>query len=169
MPELAVIAAGSLLEFALENYSLSMPVGRIEYMYLEPMSFEEFLLALSKDQLVNLLQSFKWGEMIPINLHEDLSRYFKEYVIIEGMPAVVKTWTEKNSLTEVSRAHNKIIATYQDDFPKYGSKLASDIFEDVLIAIPKNLGQKFVYSKVNPDIQSRTHKESFESSLPCPG
>lgn len=161
MPELAVIAAGSLLEFALENYSLSMPVGRIEYIYLEPMSFEEFLLALGKDQLVHLLQSFKWGEMIPMSLHEDLSRYFKEYVIIGGMPAVIKTWIEKKSLSEVSRTHNKIIATYQDDFPKYGSKLSSDIFEDVLVAIPKNLGKKFVYSKVNRHIQSEPIKKAL--------
>ncbi len=161
MPELPVIAAGSLLEFTLANYSMSMPVGRIEYMYLEPMSFEEFLLALDKDQLVAFLKAYQWGEKLPLVIHQDLIHYFKEYIIVGGMPAIVKSWVEKSSLQAVSRGHNKIITTYQDDFPKYGGKLSSDIFGDVLIAIPRSLGQKFVYHRVNPNIQTSPIKKAL--------
>lgn len=161
MPELAVLAAGSLLEFALEDHTMSMPVGRIEYMYLEPMSFEEFLGALGKDHLVEVLRTFQWGDDLPVVLHEDLSRYFKDYVIVGGMPAVVRSWIEKKSLTSVSRGHNKILTTYQEDFPKYGTKLSSAVFEDVLIAIPKNLGQKFVYATVNQNYQSDQVKKAL--------
>src|SRR5262245_35487945 len=70
MPELPVIAAGSLLEFVLEQHSFSMPVGRITYMHMEPLSFEEFLQACSKSGLVDYLHSFQWEMTIPFAIHE---------------------------------------------------------------------------------------------------
>jgi len=62
MPQLHIIAAGSLLEFVLEDHQLSMPVGRIEYMHLGPMTFEEFLLAMTKQKLLDFLQSYSLSE-----------------------------------------------------------------------------------------------------------
>jgi len=162
MPQLAVIAAGSLLEFTLEKYSLSIPVGRIEYCYLEPLTFEEFLRALDKNLLANHIQSFDWKEGTTEYLHQELMKYFKEYLIIGGMPAVVSNWTRKNSLQEVSALHEHLITTYQEDFPQYTSRINSSIYNDVLVAVPKNLAKKFTYSKVNPDIQIAPIKKALE-------
>jgi len=162
MAELPVIAAGSLLEFTFEKYSLSIPVGRIEYCYLEPLSFEEFLRALNKDILANHLLSFDWEEGTTEYLHDELMRYFKEYMIIGGMPAVVSSWVRKNSLQEVSALHEHLITTYQEDFPKYMSRINSSIYHDVLVAVPKNLAKKFTYSKVNPDLQTAPIKQAVD-------
>ncbi len=88
LPDLPVIAAGSLLEFVLEKHSFSMPVGRIRYMHLEPCSFEEFLQASDKHVLMDYLSSYQWGQVIPQAIHEQLMTYFKEYIVVGGMPAV---------------------------------------------------------------------------------
>jgi uncharacterized protein len=151
MPELPVIAAGSLLEFTLGDYSMSMPVGRIEYMHVEPLSFDEFLSALEKPQLVDYIQNYNWPEQIPLFIHEELLKYFKEYIIVGGMPEAVASWVRDFSMQNLARVHFNLLSTYRDDFPKYSKRLESDIFEDVLRAVPKFLGNKFVYSDVNPN------------------
>ncbi len=80
MPELPVIAAGSLLEFVLGSYPMSMPVGRVSYAYLEPLSFIEFLEAQKKEQLIDLIRTFSWNKEINTVIHEELMRLFREYV-----------------------------------------------------------------------------------------
>ncbi len=162
LPELPVIAAGSLLEFVLEKHSFSMPVGRINYMHLEPFSFEEFLLASDKEILVNYLETYRWGADIPGAIHEQLMLAFKEYIIIGGMPAAVSSWINKRTLNEVSQVHHDLVATYRDDIAKYKGGIAAERLEEVLMAIPKRLGEKFVYTKVNPSIQINTIKHSLD-------
>lgn len=151
MPELPVIAAGSLLEFTLSNYPYSMPVGRIEYMHIEPLSFEEFLSAVDRPNLVNYLESFNWSEEIPLYFHNELMRYFKEYIIIGGMPEAVANWAKNSSIQELAKVHSHLMSTYRDDFPKYSQRLKEHVFEEVLQEVPKSLGSKFVYSDVNPN------------------
>ncbi len=163
MPELPVIAAGSLLEFALDNYEMSVIVGRIGYMYLEPFSFEEFLLALQKSQLVSYIQRYNWHEEIPLNIHKELMRYFKEYMVVGGMPAAVASWVRDSSLQKVAQVHCEVMATYRDDhLSKYSGRLNSDIFDEVLRAVPKNLGNKFVYSRVNPHVKIPAIKQALD-------
>ena len=91
-PQLPVIAAGSLLEFVLEKHTFSMPVGRIGYMHMEPLTFEEFLIASHKEGLLNYLEAFQWTAKIPSALHDQLMAMFKEYMIIGGMPEAVIPW-----------------------------------------------------------------------------
>ncbi len=76
VPQLAVIAAGSLIEFALEHYQLSMPVGRVEYFFMDSMTFEEFLEAMGADQLLSYLQAYELGGEIPQVIHEKALEYF---------------------------------------------------------------------------------------------
>ncbi|MCK4305665.1 MAG: AAA family ATPase, partial [Candidatus Eisenbacteria sp.] len=90
MPELHVVAAGSLLDFALKDHSFSMPVGRIEYLHLGPMNFEEFLLALGKNQLRDFVRGFLPGAEVPEALHGELMRQVKQFLVVGGMPASVK-------------------------------------------------------------------------------
>lgn len=162
MPELPVIAAGSLLEFVLGVYKMSMPVGRITYMYLEPLSFEEFLLAQNRDILVEQIKEFSWHKGIYESTHTKLIKLFKEYIIVGGMPAAVQAWINTETLKEVSRVHRNILQTYQDDFPKYSERMSATYLNDVLRAVPQNLGKKFVYSQVNRDVRHTLIKEALE-------
>lgn len=162
MPELPLIAAGSLLEFVLEKHSFSMPVGRINYLYLEPLSFEEFLLALDKRSLFDYLSKWQWGMEIPSVIHEQLLKYFKEYIVVGGMPAAVSSWIHQHSLNQINQIHHDLLSTYRDDFAKYSGRLSIERLDEVMMAVPKFLGQKFVYSKVNPSIQIPSIKKSLE-------
>lgn len=162
MPELPVIAAGSLLEFVLGKQDFSMPVGRISYMYLEPLSFEEFLLAQERHELLAGIKEFNWKTGISEFTHEKLMGLFKEYLIIGGMPAAVLSWISKRSIPLIGQVHNDIMQTYRDDFGKYSRRIASLQINEVLTAVPTNLGKKFVYSKVNRDVRVPVIKEALE-------
>lgn len=161
MPELPVITAGSLLEFVLDNHEFSMPVGRITYLYLAPLTFEEFLQAYDKKQLLDYLQKFSWESTIPLALHEQLTSLFKEYLIIGGMPAAVYSWINENSLEKVNQIHHDLLGSYRDDFSKYAGRLSLSRLEEVLISIPKMLGEKFVFSHVNRDIPTLALKSAL--------
>jgi uncharacterized protein len=162
MPELPVVAAGSLLEFVLGKHDLSVPVGRISYMYLEPLSFEEFLLAQDKSALISEIKGFSWQAGIPEFTHEKLMGLFREYLIVGGMPAAVMSWTNKRSVSDISRIHNDIMHTYRDDFGKYSGRISSSLLNEVLATIPKYLGKKFVYTTVNPNVRIPVIKEALE-------
>lgn len=158
-PQLPVIAAGSLLEFVLEDHIFSMPVGRISYLHLEPLSFEEFLLARGQEMLYDYLQNFRFNTEIPQAIHNQLLTLFKEYTFIGGMPAVVASWVTEQSITTVHRILNDLLTTYKDDFAKYGKRIAADKLDEIMMSVPKRLGQKYVYSKVNPSLSSQTIKQ----------
>jgi len=151
MPELPVLTAGSLLEFVLDDHEFSMPVGRITYLHLGPLTFEEFLEAYGQKQLVNYLQQFSWDQLIPLVLHEQLMSLFKEYLVIGGMPAAVYSWISEKSLEQVNLIHHDLLASYRDDFSKYAGKLPLLRLEEILIAIPKMLGEKLIFSRVNKE------------------
>lgn len=162
MPQLPVVAAGSLLEFALEQHEFSMPVGRVSYLNLEPLSFSEFLIAQGMRKLYDLLLTYQLPDTIPDLLHEQLMKLFKEYVIIGGLPAAVSNWIEHKSLINVNRIHHDLMGTYRDDFAKYAGKLPSERLDDILTAVPKLLGQKFKYSRVNRNVQSNQLREALK-------
>ncbi len=163
LPELPVIAAGSLLEFTLSNYAYSMPVGRVGYLHLEPLTFEEFLLALGHEQLFDFLNNTTLNDLvsIPLPLHQQLMMLFTDYLVVGGMPAAVSSWIDKGSLEKVGHIHYDLLATYRDDFSKYAGKLDISRLEDVLMAIPKLLSKKFVYSHVNKNIPSAPLKQAL--------
>lgn len=162
LPELPVITAGSLLEFTLAEHSFSMPVGRIGYLHIEPLSFEEFLLAMGKKNSVDYLSNYHIENEIPIAIHEDLMTSFKEYLIVGGMPAAVASWSQKKSFREIDQIHYNLMATYRDDFAKYSGRLATERLDEVMHFVPKRLGEKFVYSKVNSSVQSSVIKQALD-------
>lgn len=162
MPQLAVIATGSLLEFVLAEHSFSMPVGRINYMHLEPLSFEDYLIAQEQNTLISYLNEYNLKKEIPHAIHQKLMGLFKEYIVIGGMPAAVVTWITSHSLQEVSRIHFDLLATYRDDFSKYQGRVLLSQMDDVLKAVPRQLGERFLYSKVNPDVSSSSMKKAFD-------
>ena len=165
LQQLPVIAAGSLLDFMLGDHAFSMPVGRISYLYLEPMSFQEFLIAVHQDKLVNFLESFELGDTIPAAIHERLWALLREYFIVGGLPEAVKNWAKSKSLIDISATHHDLLSTYRDDFNKYAGKIDRQRLEEILAATPRLLGQKFKYVNVNRDVQAVSIKNAL--SLLC--
>ena len=161
MPQLAVIATGSLLEFVLDQHSFSMPVGRIQYFFIEPMGFEEFLLAKNEPHLLAAIQEYDLEHPFNTGLHDKANQLFKEFVMVGGMPEAVLTWTETRSLESLSVVHHNLIHTYQDDFAKYSGKLSLHYLEDVLRAVPTLLSKKFVYSHVNSTAKQASIKHAL--------
>jgi predicted AAA+ superfamily ATPase len=162
MPQLPVIAAGSLLEFALDKHEFSMPVGRINYMHLEPLSFEEFLVAIGKENLRDYIEQYVWSQTIPSVLHLELMDLIKDYLLVGGMPAAVLSWVEKRNPEKVSQIHLDLLATYRDDFSKYSGRLSTDRLEEVMNTVPRQLSEKFVYSKVNSAVETPPLKQALE-------
>src|SRR3990167_6542462 len=139
MPDLAVITAGSLLEFVLEKHTFSMPVGRIQYFFIE--------------------------KLLNTSLHDKANQLFKEFVTVGGMPEAVSTWIKTASLEALSEVHHNLINTYQDDFAKYAGKLSIIHLEEVLHAVPKLLTKKFVYSHVDPTARHESIKQALSLLL----
>lgn len=159
LPQLPVVAAGSLLEFVLSKHMFSMPVGRISYAHLEPLSFEEFLLAQGKQALYDYLLAYNFNIDIPIAIHEQLTTLFKEYLVTGGLPAAVNSWVTERSLNKINQIQHDLLSTYRDDFAKYQGRIAIERIDEVMVAIPKMLGRKFVFSHINPLIQANTIKQ----------
>ncbi len=162
MPELAVIAAGSLLDFTLAKHEFSMPVGRIGYLYLEPLSFEEFLDAVGQHGLRAYLEHYDWNLNIPAAIHSQLMTAIKEYLVIGGMPAAVSSWATEKAPDLVNQIHFDLLATYRDDFAKYSGRLAIDRLEDVMSSVPRQLGKKFVYKNANSDVNAASLKQALD-------
>ena len=161
MPELPVVAAGSLLEFTLAEHSFSMPVGRISYLHVEPFSFEEFLEAQGCVKLHEFLLSWQWDKPIASTIHDQLMGYMKEYLMIGGMPEAVISWREQRSLDLVAEIHNALLATYREDFSKYSGRLSQERLNEILTTVPKLLGEKFIFSRANQDVSSETLKKAL--------
>lgn len=162
LPELPVIAAGSLLEFVLAKHSFSMPVGRIDYCHLEPLSFEEFLLARDEKTAFDYLQKIDFSHQVPLALHEQLLTQFREYLFVGGLPAAVSNWITKRDWSAINRIHQNLLTTYRDDFSKYHGRLDVARLDETLLSVPKMLGEKFIYSHVNSSVQSSSIKNALE-------
>lgn len=152
MPTLHTVGAGSLIEFELQN--ISMPVGRIESLYLYPMSFGEFLAALGREDLRRLLQS-RITPKIPDPLHQQLLSFVRDFTLIGGMPAVVQEYLKTKNLKKCQQIQAVLIETFQKDFAKYAKKSQIKYLRLLFEAIPSQLGHKFVYSHVSQEIKSR--------------
>lgn len=160
MPELHVIAAGSLLEFAL-NEIPTFGVGRIHSMFMYPMSFDEFLEALGMDALLNAKKESDSGNPLPGVLHEQLVSLFRTYLMVGGMPESVATWVYTRSYNDCQSVLKEIAYTYEVDFAKYKSRANTNLLRQTLHSAAHQIGGKFVYSQVSRDFRSAQIKESL--------
>ena len=161
-PDLPVIAAGSLLEFVLADHAFSMPVGRIEYLFLEPMGFEEFLEALDETSLLELLQTHQLVDNFPGTAHRRLLGRLRDYMLVGGMPEAVGVFAETESFAAAGSVHASILETYRDDFAKYGTRSEIAQLRRVYGFVPGAVGDKFKYSRVDSDARSRDVKRALE-------
>jgi len=162
LPDLPIIAAGSLLEFILSMHDFSMPVGRIEYLYLGPMTFKEFLLALNESHLLKVLDEFDLDKGIAQIDHENLLKRHREYLFIGGMPEVILNYTEDNNISKVVDTLRSINETYQDDFAKYAKRNELIRLQRIYNFVPKNIGKKVKYSNITREEQSREIKSGID-------
>ena len=159
--DLHVIAAGSLLEFALSQKDFQMPVGRIQYIYLKPLSFLEFLDALGEGKIRNLIEDIS-RDNLPANvIHEHILSFIKLYFIIGGMPAVVYEYINSGNIKRCLNIQTLIIQTYRDDFGKYASRVKYKYLQKIFYGVPKMVGRKFKYSNIDIEMQSRDLKEAL--------
>ncbi len=161
MPELHVIAAGSLLEFAIQHEAISMPVGRIEYLYLYPCTFEEYLEAM-EPRNVALLSQLNLQNKPSSVIHEALLASFKTYMITGGMPEALQTYLTEKDLYKVQRVQNMILQTYRDDFGKYATKAQHPHLQMIYDKAPGLVGSQVTFSKIDPDSRSRDLKKAIQ-------
>lgn len=144
-PEYHVAVAGSLLGITLHE-GTSFPVGKVDMLYMYPMDFEEFLLAMGKEQLVELLRSNSWAALTP--LRGMLTELLRQYYFVGGMPEAVKAYVERGDIWEVRSIHSKIIDAYRNDMSKHAPKQQVQRINMVWNSIPLQLARdnkKFIY------------------------
>jgi predicted AAA+ superfamily ATPase len=150
MPHLPVIAAGSLLEFAMAKKKFSMPVGRVEYAFIGPMTFCEFLQALDENLLAGEMNGYVPPGPFSTTAHERLLSRFRDFLLIGGMPEAVAEFAATGSLARIPAIHQSIINTYRDDFGKYASGEGLARLERVFEYAAASAGEKIKYVNVNP-------------------
>ena len=122
MPELHVIGAGSLLEFSLREEDFRMPVGRVQYIYLGPFSFSEFLDASNHDKLRVFLGQMTLEDRTDSSIHAQLLDLLRKYLILGGMPAVLQEYFTSGNIMVCQRIQTGLLETYRADFGKYAKK-----------------------------------------------
>ena len=160
LPELHVIAAGSLLEFALSEIP-TFGVGRIHSMFMYSMSFDEFLGALGMESLLEAKrQASQQQPLLPI-LHEQLVSLFRTFLMVGGMPESVSTWVNTHSYVECQAVQKEIAYTYEIDFAKYKKRANTTLLRQTLHSAAHQIGGKFVFSHVSRDFRSAQIKEAL--------
>ena len=161
LTRLAVIGAGSLMEFALNSLDFKMPVGRIQFIYLEPLSFGEFLMASGNEQLRHYLGQLRLNSVFDGAVHKKLMDLLRTYLIIGGMPAVVKEYLESRNFLNCQRIQNSLLQTYQIDFGKYAKSSEHKYLQKVLDEAPRLVGDRIKYSNIDADSKSRDIKQAL--------
>lgn len=160
-PELHVVAAGSLLEFAIEQLP-SFGVGRVNFLFLYPLSFEEFLRSLKQELLIEAIYSSDVNRPLSEPVHQKLINYLKKFLITGGMPEVVASFVRDNDLTKCMYVLDNLITGLKADFGKYKKRISGLMIAEVFDAIVEQSGNKFVYSKVGASLSYRHIKEAVE-------
>lgn len=153
MPELHVIAAGSLFDFALEKVGL--PVGRVSSLYMYPMSFTEYLVATGNLAAAQAILNNKGKEPFTEAVHEKLMNLVGEYLAIGGMPEAVAKWAQEKNPKESFQVHHNLISSYRQDIEKYTAKPQLEGVEALFRQIPFMVGEEFQYKNVHGEFRKR--------------
>ncbi|MGL4630056.1 MAG: ATP-binding protein [Leadbetterella sp.] len=161
LPSLHVIAAGSLLEFALAELP-SFGVGRMRSMFIYPFSFQEFLMAYKEDALWTMLQKATAKNPLPQIIHEKLKKYFKRFLVLGGMPEVLSQYIVHKDILKAQRVLDDLIIAMEADFAKYKSRVPTTRIREVFNAVVSQTGSKFTYSYPNATLSNVQVKEALE-------
>lgn len=161
-PDIHVISAGSLLQAKIERDGLSMPVGRIEYTYLYPLDFFEYLEVKGEMELLNFLKDASLEENISKGIHQYSLKLFYEYAMVGGMPEIVKMFLEKKSIEEIKNIYSSLFTSYSEDVYKYSSFANSKYLSYVIETAPLFVGTNIKYERFgSSDYRSREMSRAF--------
>ena len=158
MPELHVIAAGSLLEFAFGE--ISMPVGRVQYLHMHPMTFQEYLLAMGKGPMA------EYALISPVDVdkavQEMILNELRNYFFVGGMPECIKTYRDSGSMVETFHVQSEILESYRDDFSKYMPRIDTMCLDAVFLNVAKSVGDQLKYTRLNEGHSGQTNRKAFD-------
>lgn len=161
MPELYVISADSLLEIMMDFHKINFPVGRVEYMYLFPMTFREFLLASEQKKAVELLDEVPiqtWAVSV-------IYKMFKEYTMVGGMPEVVAKYLENRNIVECESVYRNLFTSYKEDVAKYAdNRTYEQILRTFIEAAPLETGKRITFEKfANTNYRARESGDALRT------
>ncbi|GHT36951.1 ATPase [Bacteroidia bacterium] len=160
MPELHVIAAGSLLEFALQEIP-SFGVGRITSIFMYPLCFTEYLRAMGFGTMANKVAEATPEQALSEAIHSNVITHLVRFIAIGGMPEVVKTYIESNDLFRCQQVLDDLMDTYYNDFSKYKKRVPPTRLRDVFSAVMEQCGKKFTYSNATTEANIGQIKDSL--------
>ena len=161
MVGLHVIAAGSLLEFVLDDLP-TFGVGRIHSMYMFPMTFDEFLLANGENLLMEARDQASATSPLPEPLHDKLVQLLRTFMLVGGMPESVVKWVETHDYLQCQEVQDDILTGYEDDFPKYKKKIDPQLLSATMKSAAVQATKKFVYAKVPGEYKTADVKKAVE-------
>lgn len=160
-PEIAVIAAGSLLEVMIDSYRSSFPVGRVEFAYMHPLTFREYLNATGKSAALEAFDTIP----LPDYAYATLRKLFHTYVLLGGMPEVIQRHVERDDLSELSAIYESLIASYIDDAGKYAhGRSAFQVLRHTIETAPLESGTRIQFQGFgNSTYRSREMGEALRT------
>lgn len=166
MPGLHVIAAGSLLDFVLDSSDISVPVGRVKYLFIQALSFEEYLLNKfsDDDSLFKSIKSLNLESPLKDGVHEFLLKEVKHYSLLGGMPGIVKEFISSSTIDSerLAELQSEILLSYREDFGKYSNLAQHKYLETVFAGIPRLIGEKFKYSTLNKEMRAKDLRAALD-------
>ena len=161
LPDLHVIAAGSLLEFALDELP-TFGVGRIHSMFMYPMTFDEFLIANGEQLLLEARNDASPSNPLPQPLYDKLVGLLRTFMLVGGMPEAVSKWVETHDYLACQEIQDDITVAYEDDFPKYRKKIDPMLLRRTMRSAAVQATKKFVYSEVEGNYKSAEVKKAID-------
>lgn len=158
MPELHVAAAGSLLELAFGE--ISVPVGRVQYFHLHPMTFYEYLLAIGREPLAE--SSIIPPDRVSPSVQQMILKELRNYFFVGGMPECVKTWRDSGSMLETFQVQSEILDSYRDDFSKYKPQIDTACLDAVFLNVAKSAGEQLKYTRLNAGHSGQMNRKAFD-------
>jgi len=161
-PEYVICCAGSLLGVALHK-GTSFPVGKVDYLTLQPFNFEEFLLANDESMLIEFIKGNGIHEL-PQVMTEKFADYLKLYFVVGGMPAAVASWLNTRDFLVVEKRQRDILETYENDFSKHAPKNIVPKLRHLWNSVPSQLAKenkKFIYGLVREGARARDYEEAM--------
>lgn len=157
-PELHVVAAGSLLEFAMED--ISFPVGRVQFMNVGPMNFAEFLLGTGKDRAAEIVLAEPAEQ--PAAVHDMLLDELRRYLFVGGMPECVSAYAAEGRLRDAFDVQAELANAYRQDFSKYAPYADKRCLNAVISSVSRSVGRQIKYMHLAEGYAHPTNKKAFD-------
>ena len=161
LPSLHVIAAGSLLEFALEEIP-SLGVGRLTSRFMYPMTFTEFLWGIGEAALVDMMNAADFTHPIDEPFHRRLNSLLRTYMTIGGMPEIVAKYVENRDLLSAMNMLDDLLLVFHDDFAKYRKRVPLSRLAETFRSVAMQSGGKFVAAHVSRETKSTAIRDALE-------